>query len=362
MTGLATDGDSRSTRVVRSLPRRGRSTARRASRESRDTSHHSSDAASNHSQSSSVKRVRSPPRRGRSRIRHDSRDSRDSSHHSSGAASNHSQSSVEEKMPWRSEKQWPAIRLQNGSRHLVSYHVLQEDKITTKAVERVVTATIQASLNATITEGAGARAEGSRSAATSTRQEGAPHLLVEDFRVRPSSFPGDANFDEVGTTIPFPEGCKALRVFAFYRGEATWIQYKNKVYNRKARTVHVITAVDEQLDIYCSTVECPTNLSSGTTGSPPITTKTSCLRLASKGSSAVRSDSRWDPPLPPRAPFGGDPSPVVTEVRIPPKTDTYARLYFVCCRPFEATFIVPHPFVPRGNMRHLLLYSTRSHC
>lgn len=153
-------------------------------------------------------------------------------------------------MPWEPGKQVPAIRLQNGSRHWISYHVLQEDKLRTKAVEKNVTNTILASLNATITEGVGARAEGSRSAAVTTRQEGTPHLLVEDYRVPPSDHPGDSDHDEVGTTVPFPKGCKELRVLAFFKGKEAWIPYRNKVYTKKRRTVHVITAVDKQLDGY----------------------------------------------------------------------------------------------------------------
>lgn len=153
-------------------------------------------------------------------------------------------------MPWKPGKQVPAIRLQNGSRHLVSYHVLQEDKLRTKAVETNVTNTILASLNASITDGMGARAEGSRSAAVTTRQEGTPHFLVEDYRVPPSEHPGDSNHDEVGTTVPFPKGCKELRVLAFFRGKEAWVLYRNKVYAKKKRTIHVITAVDKQLDGY----------------------------------------------------------------------------------------------------------------
>lgn len=153
-------------------------------------------------------------------------------------------------MPWKPGSQVPAIRLQNGSRRWVSYHVLQEDKLTTKAVEKNVTNTILASLNATITEGVGAQAEGSRSAAVTTRQEGTPHLLVEDYRVPPSDRAGDADHDVVGTTVPFPEGCKELRVLGFFFGRDGWIPYRNKVYTRKRRTIHVITAVDKQLDGY----------------------------------------------------------------------------------------------------------------
>ncbi|CAM9320636.1 unnamed protein product [Ectocarpus sp. 4 AP-2014] len=194
--------------------------------------------------------ILTPPRRDRSLIRHASRDSLDTSRHSSRASSNHSESSNEEKMSWRPGKKVPAIRLQNGSRHWISYHVLQENKLMTKTVEKNVTNTILASLNATITEGAGARAEGSKSAAVSTRQEGTPHLLVEDYRVPPSDCPGEADHDVVGTTVPFPKGCKELRVLAFLRGKEAWVPYRNKVYPRKVRTIHVITAVDKQLDGY----------------------------------------------------------------------------------------------------------------
>lgn len=153
-------------------------------------------------------------------------------------------------MSWGIGKQVPAIRLQNGSRRWISHHVLQENKLLTKTVEINVTNTILASLNATITEGAGARAEGSRSSAVTTNQEGTPHLLVEDHRVPPSDCPGEADHDVVGTTVPFPKGCKELRVLACFRGKEAWVPYRNKVYPRKLRTIHVITAVDKQLDGY----------------------------------------------------------------------------------------------------------------
>eukprot|EP00752_Nemacystus_decipiens_P014362 g12775.t1 len=179
------------------------------------------------------------------------KDRLDTSQHSVGASSNMSQSSHEEKMPRKAWKQQsPAIRLQNASSHWVSYHVLQEDKMSTKAVERNVTDTVLASLNATVADGAGGRVEGSTSAAVNTKQEGIPYPLVADYRIRPYSWPGDSDHDMVGTTIPFPEGCKELRVFAFVRGKEAWVPYRNKVYTRKRRTIHVITAVDEQLDGY----------------------------------------------------------------------------------------------------------------
>lgn len=156
-------------------------------------------------------------------------------------------------MPWKLGKRKPALRLQNGSSHWVSYTVLQEDKLVTKTVETDATKNIVASLNATFGEGAGAEAEVTRSKSVITKQEGASHFLVTNCRVRPSGMPGNAAYDVVGTTVPFPDGCKQLRVVACFQGaQGRWVPYKNKVYTKEAKTVHVTTAVNWQLDGYRS--------------------------------------------------------------------------------------------------------------
>lgn len=171
-------------------------------------------------------------------------DNADSNHNSFAASSNHSRKSDEEKGS-------PAIKLQNGSRRLVSYFVLQEDKMTTAAVERNEAFSLIARLNASLQRGVGAQAEGSGSAVVTTKLKPLPsYFLLEDERVQPSDDPGRAYADVYGTTVSFPKKCKALRVYAFLLGGGKWVLYRNKVYPKKKRTIYVITAVDRHLNGY----------------------------------------------------------------------------------------------------------------
>lgn len=167
-----------------------------------------------------------------------------SNHNSAAAASNDSRKSDEEKGA-------PAIRLQNGSRRLVSYFVLQEDKMTTAAVHRNEASSLIARLNISLNRGVGAQAGGSRLAGVTTTLEPLPsYYLLEDERVRPSCDPGRAYADVCGTTVRFPRGCKALRVYAFLLGGDKWVLYRNKVYPKQKRIIYVITAVDQHLNGY----------------------------------------------------------------------------------------------------------------
>lgn len=138
---------------------------------------------------------------------------------------------AEERMPWKPGKQAPAIRVRNGSSYPVSFSVEQMDSITTHT-----------SIRGVGFGGAGMETATERSVETATD-------LLNDHRIGPSDGSGTM---EHGVLVPFPDGCNALRVRAFFRarGSEEWIPFINKAYPRKSRTIYVITASDVQIAAY----------------------------------------------------------------------------------------------------------------
>jgi len=142
-----------------------------------------------------------------------------------------------------------SIVLRNGSSRTVSFFVLHEANMRTKAIKTKIKKEIASYFKCSIA-GAGAALSGKGSTETITVKENDPAFLLHDHRIRPSRSPGCEDHVEIGTTIKYPRRCRNLRVLAYFRDDkGEWKRYKNKVYRvGRRKTSHTITAMDHQME------------------------------------------------------------------------------------------------------------------
>lgn len=137
------------------------------------------------------------------------------------------------------------VVFQNASDYIVSYWVLQENKLTETAIrEKVVTsADIELSLNARADFTA--RANASREATVAIDISPGPYVLMADHRM-------EARQQTNPTEVAFPKNCKALRVYAFSRNRnGTWKRYMDKLLSMPGRNKKfTITGLDSSIDLY----------------------------------------------------------------------------------------------------------------
>ncbi|CAM9744131.1 unnamed protein product [Scytosiphon promiscuus] len=122
----------------------------------------------------------------------------------------------------------PRLELGNNSDYTVSYWVLHEDKMKTKAAQQRVLQSIEMSLNATAGGGqgvaAGVGAVGRREKEVMTELVEEPYFLMRDHRM---------SRGVSQTVVPFPKDCLDLRVHAAFqrKEDKVWVPYKDKVYS-----------------------------------------------------------------------------------------------------------------------------------
>ncbi|CAN0243495.1 unnamed protein product [Scytosiphon promiscuus] len=142
-----------------------------------------------------------------------------------------------------------SIVVRNGSSRTVSFFVLDEANMRTKAIKAKIKKQIASYLKC-FTAGAGAALSGKGLAEIRIVKKNDPTFLLHDHKVRPSRCPGSEDHVEIGTTIKYPRRCRNLRVLAYFKDDkGEWKRYKNKVYSvGRRKTSHTITAMDHQIE------------------------------------------------------------------------------------------------------------------
>ncbi|CAM9714638.1 unnamed protein product [Ectocarpus sp. 6 AP-2014] len=173
------------------------------------------------------------------------------------------------------------INVANNSDYKVSYWVEQECKMKTRAVQETVVSTMDTKLNgkASIGDdgdrgedgdgggggggivsammggggggGPGAEVRAAKRAKTektvcTEKTEMVSYFLMKDHRMEPRR-------GTPPTTVYFPEGCKNLRVYAFFQAKdgQTWKSYKDKVYSVNGRKrEYTLTALNANIKPY----------------------------------------------------------------------------------------------------------------
>lgn len=130
---------------------------------------------------------------------------------------------------WNAE---PRLILANSSDYIVSYWAIQEDKKRTPAQQERIAKSIALHLNASKIAGSNLsedlkrlKEEEALAKATGKDEEDeAVYYLTRDHRMgrKGSTQP---------THVPFPAGCRHVRLYGFYERGGEWQEYKDKVYS-----------------------------------------------------------------------------------------------------------------------------------
>lgn len=142
------------------------------------------------------------------------------------------------------------LELGNKSDYVVSYWVVQEEKMKTEAVQERILYSVEGSLNTAvgIAEGAsvGVGATAKREKETTTEKAGSEYLLLADCRINPRT-------NDYRQRVPFPRDGTDLRVYAYFRtkGNKRWVLYKNQVCsNATGYMACLLDATNEVIEPY----------------------------------------------------------------------------------------------------------------
>lgn len=142
---------------------------------------------------------------------------------------------------WRGE---PRVILANDSDYIVSYWVIQEDKMKTKEHREKIVHSMGLQLSID-TSGGGLTGDIKSKKKETIEMEEGSHFLMRDHRM------GAAGSTQP-TRVAFPADCEEVRVFGFFeRGGGEWQCYKNKVYSISRRKKNMLlTALNSNIAPY----------------------------------------------------------------------------------------------------------------
>lgn len=130
---------------------------------------------------------------------------------------------------WNAE---PRLILANNSDYIVSYWAIEEDKKRTPAQQERIVKSIALHLNASKIAGSNLSEDLKRlkeeealaKATGKDEEDDSVYYLTRDHRMgrKGSTQP---------THVPFPAGCRHVRLYGFYESDGEWQPYKDKVYS-----------------------------------------------------------------------------------------------------------------------------------